>query len=76
MTDTKSTIPPNAQVPVAIVLGVCFIALLWWRFAPEGDKDARKIIVVSQANYSLDEVRQLIEEVKRDEYLPATRDAN
>lgn len=76
MTDNKSFIPPNAQVPVAIVLGVCFAALLWWRFAPDGDKDARKVVVVSQANYSLDEVRHLIEEVKRDEYLPATQDAN
>jgi hypothetical protein len=76
MTERKSTIPPNAQIPVALVLGVCFTALLWRQFAPDGDENARKVVVVSEANYSLEEVRYLIEQVKRDDFLPAGLDTN
>jgi len=74
MAESKSIIPPNAQVPVALVLGACFLAMLWWRFGPDGDGDTRKTVIVSQANYSLDEVRVLIEDVKRDDFLPAPPD--
>ncbi len=71
MADRKSFIPPNAQVPVALVLGVLFLGLLLWRFAPDDHKDARKVVVVSQTNYSLDEVRGLIAEVRSEDFSPS-----
>lgn len=74
MANGKSMIPQNAQIPVALVLGICFAVLLWWRFAPDGEKEPRKVVAVSQANYSLDEVRFLIDEVKRDDFMPTGPD--
>jgi len=74
MTERKSTIPPNAQVPVALVLGLGFALLLWRQFAPDGDENVRKAVVVSEATYSLDEVQYLIEQVKRDDFLPVGLD--
>ncbi len=71
MSERKSLIPPNAQVPLALLLGILFAGLLYWRFAPDGDKESRKVVVVSQANYSLEEVRGLIEDVRRDDFSPS-----
>ena len=65
MQDKKSTIPPQAQIPVAIGLAVLFAVILAWRFFPwdkEGEEAVPATLQTGSAlQFSLEDLTETLE---------------
>ena len=65
MASKKSTIPPKAQVPVAVGLAVLFAVILAWRFLSQDEGDAPAVPAApsgdSEVQVSLEELTEALE---------------
>ncbi|HUT23844.1 MAG TPA: hypothetical protein VM492_05835 [Sumerlaeia bacterium] len=78
MARSKSLIPPGAQIPAAVVLGVVFALLLAWKLGPRRKgpptaTSAEAVVQSMQETVSLDDLRAILVEVRKTEFRPAAR---
>ena len=67
----KGMIPDKAQVPVAIVLGICFIALLIWQFGPRGPQTEGAPLLIAtgdtEVEVSLEDLQRVLADIKAEQ---------
>ena len=71
MASKKSTIPVNAQIPVAIILSIMFAFLLLYQFGPLGSEDEAPDTVIlsvdeTEVQVSVDDVKSLLADIQAD----------
>jgi len=75
---SKSLIPPGAQIPTAVVLGVALALLAAWQFGPRRKgrsipTSAEAVVQSMQETVSLENLRAILVEVEKAEFQPAAR---
>ena len=72
MAGSKSLIPPKAQIPVAVVLGILFALLLVWRFGFGAQEETESVVSLipevdaAEIGVSLDDLREILKELQVD----------